>query len=280
MAEESFLMLSLEDEKSKKLAQVISNNTSRKILNELSKTKMTETELSKKLGLSMSTVHYNLKALEEAKLIQADEFHYSEKGKEVNHYSVTNKLVIIAPKSEDNIWDRLKSLLPSFGISVMAAGLLYFFSQKFTAMNNFVKGASYGATNVVVNIMDQSSGVEADTVARTFTKAMPEVVSKGASESVVASVSAVGDSLSLENIVESPLDGVANVLPDDVISENVSRITNSCLNSINDCICGNNSQGFLSVLFSGEYVWVWFLFGVIFLAGTLVLLTFFKKNTT
>ncbi len=126
MAEESFLMFSLKDEKSKKLAQVISNNTSRKILNELSKKSMTETELSKFLSLPISTVHYNLKALEEAKLIQADEFHYSEKGKEVNHYTVTNKLVIIAPKSEDNIWSKLKSMLVALGISVVATGALFF----------------------------------------------------------------------------------------------------------------------------------------------------------
>ncbi|MCF7860777.1 winged helix-turn-helix domain-containing protein [Candidatus Woesearchaeota archaeon] len=149
MTEESFLLVSLNEEKSKKLAQVISNNTSRKILEILSKKSMTESELSKKLNLPMSTVHYNLKALEEAKLITADEFHYSEKGKEVNHYSLTNKYVIIAPQSDsksENFLSKLKGLLPATAVSLLA-GLGLYFSNKPPSLANgvFEKARLYDA---------------------------------------------------------------------------------------------------------------------------------------
>lgn len=114
---ETFLMVSLEEEKAKKLAQVISNDSCRKILNYLSNTKATESELAEKLNIPISTVHYNLKHLVESKLVEAEEFHYSEKGKEVLHYSIANKYVIIAPKSaSESMMNKLRSIIPVIGI--------------------------------------------------------------------------------------------------------------------------------------------------------------------
>ena len=72
---ETFLMVSLEEDKAKKLAQVLSNDTSRKILDHLSNKKATETELSKELNLPISTVHYNLRHLLASRLVEAGEFH-------------------------------------------------------------------------------------------------------------------------------------------------------------------------------------------------------------
>jgi len=114
MSDENFLLVSLKEDEAKKLAQVISNDTSRKILDMLANRKdATESEIAKKMKLPLSTVHYNLQALLKARLVQADEFHYSEKGKEVNHYSLANKYVIIAPKdAPSNLAARLKRILP------------------------------------------------------------------------------------------------------------------------------------------------------------------------
>lgn len=110
--EETFLLVSLEQNKAKKLAQVINNDTCRKILNFLAKKEATETQLAERLKIPISTVHYNLQNLLEAGLIKAEEFHYSEKGKEVNHYSLTNKFIIIAPKSKEGIKVKIKRVLP------------------------------------------------------------------------------------------------------------------------------------------------------------------------
>ncbi len=122
---ETFMLVSLEEEKARKLAQVISNNTSRKILDYLAKKKATETELSKELGIPISTVHYNLKHLVENKLVESEEYHYSEKGREVLHYSLANKYVIIAPKRVDgSLKEKLKSIIPAvIGVGVIAAAL-------------------------------------------------------------------------------------------------------------------------------------------------------------
>jgi DNA-binding transcriptional ArsR family regulator len=61
MASEKFLLVSLKEDEAKKLAQVISNDTSRKILDFLASRKdATETEIATHLEMPLSTTHYNL----------------------------------------------------------------------------------------------------------------------------------------------------------------------------------------------------------------------------
>ncbi len=129
--EETFLLVSLEQNKAKKLAQVINNDTCRMILDSLAKKDSTETDLANELRIPISTVHYNLQNLLEAGLVKAEEFHYSEKGKEVNHYSLTNKFIIIAPKSTEGLSIKIKRVLPVALIGVVGAAVVQFFSSYF-----------------------------------------------------------------------------------------------------------------------------------------------------
>lgn len=124
MAKQSFLLVSLQEDKAKKLAQVVSNESCRKILDYLTDKEATETELAEKLQLPLSTVHYNLKQLVDAGLVSADEFHYSKKGKEVIHYKLANKYIIIAPKSTFGIKEKLKSILPA-ALIVAGVGFIW-----------------------------------------------------------------------------------------------------------------------------------------------------------
>jgi DNA-binding transcriptional ArsR family regulator len=121
----NFLLISLEEKKAKKIAEAINSETARKILDHLSKKAATESELSKELQMPMSTVHYNLKQLQEANLVVVEEFHYSQKGKEINHYSLANKYIIIAPKNDtSNFMDALKKVLPLVVITVGVAAVM------------------------------------------------------------------------------------------------------------------------------------------------------------
>ena len=142
--EEKFLLVSLEGKESKKLAQVISNNSSRKILAYLTNKKASESELSKKLSIPISTVHYNLKHLIKAGLVDSREYHYSEKGKEVNHYSLAKKYIIIAPKTS-GIKTKLRSILPMAIVIIAGAAIIQFISS-------LVKGASFAG-------IEKSAGV-------------------------------------------------------------------------------------------------------------------------
>ncbi len=125
MAEESYLLVNLRDEESKQLAQVISNDTSRRILDFLAEGEATETDIASALNLPLSTVHYNLQHLHHSKLVQVDEYHYSKKGKEINHYKLSNKFIIIAPTGIDNVKEKLKTFLPITLIAGIAAGIIH-----------------------------------------------------------------------------------------------------------------------------------------------------------
>ncbi|NJL43964.1 MAG: helix-turn-helix transcriptional regulator [Nitrosarchaeum sp.] len=128
MAESSFVLVDLKDDQTKKLAQVISNDTCRRILDSLAGGTLTETEIARKTSIPLSTVHYNLNLLKQAKLVRADEFHYSEKGKEVLHYALENKFIVIAPRQDKSLMERFKGLFAVLGFSC-AAYLGYFFSK-------------------------------------------------------------------------------------------------------------------------------------------------------
>ena len=154
MTKEKFLLVSLSENKAKQLAQVISNETCRKILDYLADKEATESELSKKLEVPISTVHYNLKQLQKGGLVVADEYHYSQKGKEVNHYKLANKYIIIAPKSTYGIKEKLKSVLPVAIIIGAGAGLIRFFSGTFTKI---------GMSEPVSSQMLAEKAIEADT---------------------------------------------------------------------------------------------------------------------
>ncbi len=117
MAKKStFLLVSLSESQTKDLAQAISNDTCRKILDYLADKEASETDLAKSLGIPISTIHYNLSQLQRGGLVDVENFHYSKKGKEVNHYKLANKYIIIAPRAVSGLKERLSSLLPTIGI--------------------------------------------------------------------------------------------------------------------------------------------------------------------
>lgn len=129
MAKQNFLLLSLDDLKAKKVANIVGNDSCRKILDFLAENEATETEIAAKLSLPISTVHYNLDLLKTAGLVDWDKYHYSEKGKEVKHYKLVNKYIIIAPKNDPGFLEKLKNLFPAFLLSAVGAFGVYFASN-------------------------------------------------------------------------------------------------------------------------------------------------------
>lgn len=145
MPKESFVLVSLKEDKARKLAKVINNESCRKILDYLTAKEATETDIAKKLSLPISTVHYNLRHLLGAGLVVVEEFHYSAKGKEVNHYKLANKYIIIAPKSTFGIKERLKTVLPVallVGASAFVIQLVRMGAGTFGAVSSLEKEAA------------------------------------------------------------------------------------------------------------------------------------------
>lgn len=152
MAEKSFVLMSLKDKKSKKLANLLNSETARNILEFLSKKEYaTESEISKDTGIALSTVHYNLKLLRENNLVNEEEFHYSEKGKEVTHYKAANKYIIIAPEEQDDsLLEKLKNIIPSFIGLIVVSGVWVLSKFVLTAKNsNFASNTAESAAYAV-----------------------------------------------------------------------------------------------------------------------------------
>ncbi|MFW6233694.1 MAG: ArsR/SmtB family transcription factor [Nanoarchaeota archaeon] len=130
MVEESFLLVNLKEDKAKKLAQVLSNDSCRKILEFLTDNKSgTETEISEKLKIPLSTVHYNLNHLSKAGLVKNEDYHYSKKGREVIHYTLANKYIVIAPSEDKSFAEKLKKILPFGIISIIGTVSLYIYQN-------------------------------------------------------------------------------------------------------------------------------------------------------
>lgn len=126
--QEKFILVSLEEEKAKNLANIISNSTSRRILDYLStKDEASESEISKGLSSPLSTVHYNLQQLKKNNLVETKHFMYSNKGKKIEFYRVVRKFIVIAPKYTQT--SLLKNIFPLFLISAVIGGVIQLFSN-------------------------------------------------------------------------------------------------------------------------------------------------------
>ncbi|MCG2718398.1 MAG: helix-turn-helix domain-containing protein [Nanoarchaeota archaeon] len=130
MATEKFILVSLEDKKAKELANVISNDTSRTILDFLSEQDAAENDIAKKLDIPASTVHYNVQLLLKHDLIEVKDFYWSDKGNKVNVYTVAKKIIVIAPKSM-RIKTKLKSILPVALLALAASGAIHVYQNYF-----------------------------------------------------------------------------------------------------------------------------------------------------
>lgn len=185
MAKEKFVLVSLNESKAKQLAQAISNDSCRKILDYLADKEATETELSKSLELPVSTVHYNLKQLMDGGLVIVDEFHYSEKGREVNHYKLANKYIIIAPKTTYGIKEKLKTILPVALLTAVGAGFIQVFSKYFGVTKQMAADVGRGAVMESDKMAATGFAEEAAPMAANA----PEVVQEAADAVVAATQS-------------------------------------------------------------------------------------------
>jgi DNA-binding transcriptional ArsR family regulator len=111
---EKYLLFSLEDEKTKKIAEILSSPICKKILDLLSEKELTEKEISLQLKIPLNTAEYNLKKLIDVKLVESVSHFWSIKGKRMPAYKISNKKILISPKSKKTIPLVLTAILAGF----------------------------------------------------------------------------------------------------------------------------------------------------------------------
>ena len=122
----------MDDKRSKKIAEVLGSKTSKKIIDLLAEnSELSEKDISDKMGLALNTTEYNLKKLLESEIVEKTKnFFWSKKGKKIPMYRLSNRSIIISPKSS-RISSKIKSLLPAVLVSGIGAFIIkVFFSSK------------------------------------------------------------------------------------------------------------------------------------------------------
>ena len=107
-------MMGLDDERSKKMAEVMGNPTCKKILDYLADTnEASQKDISDALNIPMNTLDYNIKKLLDVGLIEKTKnFFWSAKGKKIPMYKLARKHIVISPKSTKPSIIALKTIIP------------------------------------------------------------------------------------------------------------------------------------------------------------------------
>lgn len=124
-----YINIDLDDERIKDLADVISNKTSKKIIDYLVDHESSETQISVDLKLPANTVNYNIKKLLQAGLIEkSKKWNWSVKGKKIPYYVIADKKIVISPKPLGNVKQMFLSLVAT---GFAALGIKYYTEQQF-----------------------------------------------------------------------------------------------------------------------------------------------------
>ncbi len=129
-SDEKLLILPLGEE-SKKITQVISNDTARQIIELLADAPLSASDIAERLQAPLTTVAYNLENLESVGLVKVERIKYSEKGREVKIYAPVRKLIVVVPEKTDrkSVADVLKKYLGVILAAVLASSLVEFFMR-------------------------------------------------------------------------------------------------------------------------------------------------------
>ena len=130
--DEKLLILPLNDKNSKKISQIISNDTARNILEAIASEPLSASEIAEKLGIPLSTVQYNLEKLNDAGLVKVERTKYSEKMKHVKIYAPQRKFVVIVPEKTDRkeVIASLRKYLTAIFVAVAGSGIIEFLTMR------------------------------------------------------------------------------------------------------------------------------------------------------
>jgi len=107
------MIIPLSDDRLRKVARALSNETAVTVLQKLVEKSMSATELSESLKIPLTTVEYNINALLEAELIKVDRIRFSRKRRDIKYYAPVKRALIFAPeKTEKGVMSFLKKVLP------------------------------------------------------------------------------------------------------------------------------------------------------------------------
>ena len=111
------------DERAQKISKAMGSQTASDILRLLAEHQRSLTEITERLAIPLTTAKYHIENLLDAGLISVAETRYSVKGREIKIYSLTNQLLIVAPRTS-NVRSLLLKYASLFCIVVLSTLVL------------------------------------------------------------------------------------------------------------------------------------------------------------
>ncbi len=121
MTDDKYILMGLDDERAKDMAEVLGNKTCKKIIDFLAETKeASEQDIATALGIPLNTTEYNLNKLKKSGLVVSSKnFFWSRKGRKIEMYQLAKKHIIISPTKKPSM-TAIRALLPIFLILIAA----------------------------------------------------------------------------------------------------------------------------------------------------------------
>jgi DNA-binding HxlR family transcriptional regulator len=161
------MLISLEDSKSKSISEVLGSKTCKKIIGYLSERKeASQKDLSDVLTIPMNTLDYNIKKLLDSGFIQKRKnFFWSQKGKKIVMYELSNKSIVISPKKSSS--QKFKAILPAFILTAAGTFAVWAYEKirySLYALPHAISNSASGASDILL-----SKGIETTPSAPTAT---------------------------------------------------------------------------------------------------------------
>ena len=161
------VVISLDDDRAKYISEVLGNKSCKKILGFLSENESTVSDISKALKIPINTTDYNIKKMIKAGLIEKANFWWSVKGKKMPTYRVSNKKIIISPKSFKSYSKYLFALALSGAAALVIRSMnlgkrmIEVPVETFIESGQFARDSSQAIVSTAQNVAEQSAGLAA-----------------------------------------------------------------------------------------------------------------------
>ena len=250
---EKLIILPLGEE-SKKITQVITNDTARQIIELLADHSMSVSDIAHKLDVPLTTIKYNIENLVDVGLAKVERIKYSEKGRQVKIYGPVRKLIVVVPEKIDNtsIADVLKKYMGVVLAAVFASGIVEFLAGGFGKSMSMPEESGFAVD--MVPEMEAASNVS-ERMVDSVVGVMNDTVQKSLSNETMPAATFIEDAV--ENVAELPVHAPTPFLEPSVGVESVKNAADLGLTS---------------------HVGMWFLLGCLFILTLVIIVDYYRQN--
>ncbi|MDN5320283.1 MAG: hypothetical protein PWP49_703 [Thermococcaceae archaeon] len=153
-----FEIIDVGDEKAKELAQILTNETSLLILRLLQERTLSMSEITKELGIPMSTVSYHLDKMTRVGLVEIAGKKYGKRLQEVKLYRAASKPILLLPRGIPvkkrflKVFEKIQII--SLGVAGLLSSAVYAISSRLLAEESRLaaRNATYTIEQTPINI--------------------------------------------------------------------------------------------------------------------------------